>query len=84
MDDATRRKKLHHLSHYRGFLEADVIFRRFAERTLPTLSGNDLDLYEALLHESDQEVYAWLIGRKEVPEAHNHSVFAQLRAACDP
>lgn len=79
-DDAQlRRKRLAHQSRYRGFLESDILFRRFAERVLPHLDEGQLGRYEALLAEPDQDVYAWVIGTAAVPEQHDHDVMALLR-----
>lgn len=83
MDDVTdevRRKRLLHRSRYRGFLESDLVFRKFAEVLLPGLSALDLARYEALLEESDQDLWAWVTGRRRVPARHDHAVMARLRA----
>lgn len=74
-----RRKRLLHQSRYRGFLESDLFFGRFAERHLSSLSDSQLDRYEALLGESDQDLFAWISGRATVPQRHDHDVFAMLR-----
>jgi antitoxin CptB len=75
----SRRKRLLYRSRYRGFLESDILFRRFAESMLARLTAMQLDRYEALLKESDQDLYAWIIGQRPVPARHDHDVMALLR-----
>ena len=75
-----RRKRLIHQSRYRGFLESDLFFGRFADTYIAGLTPGQLDRYEALLRESDQDLFAWIAGRRPVPPEHDHDVFAQLRA----
>jgi antitoxin CptB len=80
-DDATARKKrLLHRSRYRGFLESDLVFARFAAAMLEALDPAQLDRYERLLDESDQDLWAWLVGRRAVPADHDNDVLAMIRA----
>jgi antitoxin CptB len=74
-----RRKRLLHQSRYRGRLEGDLLLGGFADRHLAALSGPQLDRYEALLQESDQDLFAWISGRQPVPERHDHDVFRLLQ-----
>ena len=74
-----RRKRLRYQSRYRGRLEGDLLFGGFAERHLASLSDTQLDRYEALLEESDQDVFAWISGQQPVPERHDHDVFRLLQ-----
>jgi antitoxin CptB len=74
-----RRKRLIYQSRYRGRLESDLLFGRFADRYLPSLDAGQLDRYEALLQESDHDLFAWISGRAPVPPRHDHEVFALLR-----
>ena len=75
-----RRKRLAHRSRYRGVKESDLLFGRFAARHLGCLDDPQLDRYEALLDEPDQDVLAWVYGREPVPARHDHDVFGMLRA----
>ena len=34
------------------------------------MAGHELDLYEALLGEADDELYAWVAGREPAPERY--------------
>ncbi len=74
-----RRKRLIHQSRYRGFLESDLFFGRFADVHLAALTPEQLDRYEALLGESDHDLFAWISGHRPVPPEHDHDVFRLLR-----
>jgi antitoxin CptB len=76
---AVRRKRLLYRSRYRGRLESDLLFGSFAARHLRSLSAGQLDRYEALLEESDQDLFAWISGQQPVPERHDHDVFQLLQ-----
>ncbi len=75
-----RRKRLVHRSRYRGAKESDLLFGQFAARHLATLDDAQLDHYEALLDEPDQDVLAWVCDRAPVPPRHDNEVFGLLRA----
>jgi antitoxin CptB len=77
---AIRRKRLIYQSRYRGRLEGDLLLGRFADRHLGGLDRLQLDRYEALLGESDQDLFAWISGQAPVPARHDHDVFQLLRA----
>ena len=74
-----RRKRLVHRSRYRGVKESDLLFGQFATAHLARLDAAQLDSYEALLDESDQDVLAWVYAREPVPPRHDNDVFALLR-----
>lgn len=74
-----RRKRLDYRSRYRGFREADLLFSQFADRHLAKLSEQQLDQYEALLNEADQDVYGWVIGTRHAPARHENEVLGLLR-----
>jgi antitoxin CptB len=75
-----RCKRLVHRSRYRGAKESDLLFGQFAARHLGSLDEAQLDRYEALLDEADQDVLAWIYGRLPVPPEHDHDLFRLLRA----
>lgn len=63
-----RRKRLHMRSMRRGIKEMDLILMRYAEARLADLAPGDLDLYEALLSENDQDLYQWVSGQNAPPQ----------------
>ncbi|MBS0565760.1 MAG: succinate dehydrogenase assembly factor 2 [Proteobacteria bacterium] len=62
-----RLKRLTIRSWRRGMKEMDLILGPFADRALAALAPEDLDLYEALLAENDQDLYLWLTGARPAP-----------------
>ena len=45
----------------------DLILDAFARKELEHLSAAELDCYDALLHENDQDLYAWVTGQTAAP-----------------
>lgn len=58
-----RIKRLTMRSWRRGMKEMDLILGPFADTGLATLSPEQLDLYESLLGENDQDLYLWITAR---------------------
>jgi len=65
-----RLKRLHMRSMRRGIREMDLILSAFAQENLAGMSADDLDGYEALLDENDQDLYQWVTGRSAAPDHH--------------
>lgn len=61
--DVRRRKALYQAWH-RGTREMDLLLGRFADHTIDSLSDCELSEFETLMTVPDQELYAWLCGRK--------------------
>ncbi|MEM6587281.1 MAG: succinate dehydrogenase assembly factor 2 [Pseudomonadota bacterium] len=51
----------------RGIKEMDIILTRFADVKLNDLSERDLELYDGLLSENDQDLLQWVTGQVPVP-----------------
>ena len=62
-----RLRRLRMRSMRRGIREMDIILVAYAEQRLDALSEDELDTYDAMLEENDQELYAWVTGRVEPP-----------------
>lgn len=77
-----RRKQLLFRAKRRGFKEVDLIFGTFAAAELDSMSGAELDQFEALLAAPDQEVYAWLRGHKPAPAEFDTALFNRMKALC--
>jgi antitoxin CptB len=63
-----RLKRLHMRSMRRGIKEMDLILTAYADLHLSAMSPEQLDLYEALLNEADQDLYQWVTGQTEAPQ----------------
>lgn len=65
-----RLKRLQMRSMRRGIKEMDLILSAYAQTQLPGMSEAQLDLYEALLHENDQDLYQWVTGQVQTPNPY--------------
>ena len=79
MDDI-RLKKLLYRAEHRGFREADIVIGGFARKHLAELSAAQLDEFERLIDQPDQDLYAWIIGREPAPQAFAGEVFDLIRS----
>lgn len=61
-----RIKRLKMRSWRRGTKEMDMILGPYSDTEIAKLSGETLELYEALLNENDQDMYVWM-SRQAVP-----------------
>ena len=73
------RKRLLYRALHRGFKEADIVVGRFAEAALPTMTEEEVAEFAALLEVPDQTLYAWIIGREDVPPNHQGPVLDRMR-----
>ena len=63
-----RLKRMKMRSMRRGIKEMDIILERYADDNLASMDATALDLYDALLHENDQDLYQWVTGQVAAPE----------------
>ena len=75
-----RLKRLKFRAHHMGSNENDILFGGFAEKYIETLSPEQLDRFEALIAETDNDLFVWVTGKEPVPERLEHDVMAMLKA----
>lgn len=63
-----RLKRLYMRSIRRGIKEMDIILTAYADSKLSEMSDAELDVYEAMLHENDQDLYQWVSGQVAAPD----------------
>ncbi len=80
--DPRRRRLLYRVWH-RGMREMDPLMGGFADARLATLSDEELDLFEALSEQQDQEILSWIVGSVPVPPAFDTEIFRGLKAFHD-
>jgi antitoxin CptB len=69
MEDPTHRlKRLTMRSWRRGTKEMDLVLGPYAEAHLTGMGPGDLDLYERLLEENDQDLLPMVLGQTAAPE----------------
>lgn len=62
-----RLRRLRMRSMRRGIKEMDLILTAYADARLDGMAEADLALYDALLHENDQDLYQWVTGQVPPP-----------------
>lgn len=77
-DDA-RLKKLKFRAWRRGFREADLILGPFADNHVHSLSPEQLDWFESLLEQPDQDLYAWIIGTAPTPPEWDGEIMGKIK-----
>ncbi len=74
-----RRRRLLYRSWHRGTREMDLIMGRFADAAISDLTEAEITELEQLAEVPDPELYAWLTGRRPVPDDYELTVFRRLR-----
>ncbi|WP_102107555.1 succinate dehydrogenase assembly factor 2 [Oceaniglobus roseus] len=54
----------------RGIKEMDLILGSYAAAGLDRLPPERLELYDALLHENDHDLYRWVTGQAPAPDPY--------------
>ena len=79
-DNDARLKKLRFRAWRRGFREADLILGPFADKHVPSMTPDELDTFEALLEQPDQDLYAWIVGTLPTPAIFDHEIMNRIKA----
>ncbi len=69
-----RLKRMTMRSMRRGIKEMDIILLAYAEANLSGMDVAQLDLYDAMLHENDQDLYQWVTGQVPTPDPYGELV----------
>jgi antitoxin CptB len=65
-----RLKRMRMRSWRRGTKEMDLVLGPYADAHLEGMTEAELDAFEAILSEQDQDLMAWVLGHKVPPEVH--------------
>jgi antitoxin CptB len=58
-----RLKRIKYRAHHRGTQEMDIILGGFVDDQIENFDANMLDRLEALMNETDADLYQWIIGQ---------------------
>lgn len=72
-----RIKRLKMRSMRRGIKEMDIILSAYADSELAEMNEAKITLYDQLLDENDQDLYAWVTGQT-VPPAQFQSLLSEI------
>ncbi|MBM3566945.1 MAG: succinate dehydrogenase assembly factor 2 [Alphaproteobacteria bacterium] len=75
-----RLKRLLYRARHRGMQETDVLLGRFAERCLGGMSAEQLDRFEDILDQADNDLFDWITDKRNPPAAFDHDVMAMLKS----
>ena len=76
----SRRKRLIYRSEHTGTQETDLLLGQFARAEVPGFDEIELRQFEELLQSSDPDLWLWLTGRADPPEALDTPILTRLRA----
>ncbi len=62
-----RRRRMLFRAWHRGIREMDLILGQFADIEISALVGADLDEFEAILGEDDNDLFKWICGKADRP-----------------
>ena len=69
MDDLNKRIKMLRIRSWRrGMKEMDLLLGPYADKALAELPEDQINAFETMLNENDQDLYAWFTGRVATPE----------------
>ena len=68
--EETRRKRLRIRAWRRGIKEMDLVLGGYADAELAGMDHAAMDRLEALMAESDHDLWAWVSGAEAPPEGH--------------
>ena len=74
-----RLKRMAMRSWRRGTKEMDLILGPFGDARLAAMDAGTLDLYDALLHENDQDLLPWVLGQTAPPPPYT-TLIAEIAA----
>lgn len=77
--DDIRRKRLRFRSWHRGSRELDLVLGRFADKYMGSLTPQQLDRYEALIDQSDPDIYRWVNGSEQPSAIHDNDVLELIK-----
>jgi antitoxin CptB len=75
-----RRRRLLFRAWHRGIREMDLILGQFADNELTDIDGADLDEFEAILGEDDNDLFKWICGKADAPERLKTPLFERIAA----
>ena len=73
-----RRRRLLFRAWHRGIREMDLILGQFADNEISRIDGADLDEFEAILGEDDNDLFKWICGEAERPERLKTPLFERI------
>ena len=74
----TYKKKIIFKASHRGSKEMDILLGNFIKKYIELFNENELGLFNDILECDDDDIYQWIIGKKEIPSQYSNRVFSLL------
>lgn len=75
-----RRRRLYFRAWHRGIREMDLILGQFADNEIAAIDGPELDEFEAILGEDDNDLFKWICGKADTPQHLRTPLFRRIIA----
>jgi len=77
-DLETYKKKIIYKASHRGSKEMDILLGNFINKYIELFNENELNIFDSILDCDDDDIYQWMIGKKDVPTRYENRVFSLL------
>ena len=77
-DLETYKKKIIYKASHRGSKEMDILLGNFINKYIELFNENELNIFDSILDYDDDDIYQWMIGKKDVPTRYENRVFSLL------
>jgi len=72
------KKKITYKAAHRGSKEMDILLGNFINKYIELFNENELNIFDSILDCDDDDIYQWMIGKKDVPTRYENRVFSLL------
>ena len=77
-DLETYKKKIIYKASHRGSKEMDILLGNFINKYIELFNENELNIFDSILDCDDDDIYQWMIGKRDVPTRYENRVFSLL------
>ena len=77
-DLETYKKKIIYKASHRGSKEMDILLGNFINKHIELFNENELHHFDLLLDCDDDDIYQWILGKKDIPSRYQNRVFSLL------
>ena len=72
------KKQIIYRSTHRGSKEMDILLGNFINKYIDLFNENELNLFDSILECDDEDIYQWILGKKEIPENYSNRTLQLL------
>jgi|TARA_B100000929_G_C15441323_1_gene398096 antitoxin CptB len=77
-DLETNKKKIIYKASHRGSKEMDILLGNFINKYIDLFNENELNLFDSILECDDEDIYQWILGKKDIPENYSNRTLQLL------